>query len=167
MKQEDIQKMMEALGKANIHIAGDLVIEKHVEHEVANVEAGGIGIQVVNGMNKTEEAKTPLSKELLGKAIKQVQSMFWGQSSYAVIYCAVRDYYEYGDNITLFEEEMNSIAVNLHLDYPCPQHTIISSFHNNPYLRLHVSKWESHQVKPRSINLVKSFLSAIKEIQNK
>ena len=77
MKQEDIQKMMEALGKANIHIAGDLVIEKHVEHEVANVEAGGIGIQVVNGKNKTEEAKTPLSKELLGKAIKQLQVKYY------------------------------------------------------------------------------------------
>jgi len=49
MNKEDIQAALEALGKGGIHVAGDLVIEKHVEHEVANVEAGGIGIQIVNG----------------------------------------------------------------------------------------------------------------------
>lgn len=164
MKQEDIQKAMEALGKANIHIAGDFVMEKHVEYEVANVEAGGIGIQVVNGKNKDEYMGT-LTNEVLGKAVKQVQSMFWGQSSYAVIFCAVRDYYNYGENISLFEEEMNGIAQSLRLDYPCPPHTIISCFHNNPYLRLHVSKWENHQVKPRSVNLVKAFVTIVNELQ--
>lgn len=52
MKQEDIVKVLETLG--SINVAGDLVLEKHVEHEVNNVEAGGIGIQIVNG--KVEEA---------------------------------------------------------------------------------------------------------------
>ena len=56
MKQEDIQKALEALGKSGITVAGDLVLEKHVEHEVNNVEAGGIGIQIVNGKVE-EEAK--------------------------------------------------------------------------------------------------------------
>jgi len=49
MKQEDLQKALEALGKGGITIAGDFVVSKHVEHEVNNVEAGGIGIQIVNG----------------------------------------------------------------------------------------------------------------------
>ena len=63
MKQEDIQAALEALGKGGIKVAGDLVIEKHVEYEVDNVEAGGIGIQVINGevhetseINKEDEA---------------------------------------------------------------------------------------------------------------
>ena len=54
MKQEDIQKALEALGKSGITVAGDLVLEKHVEHEVNNVEAGGIGIQIVNGARDGE-----------------------------------------------------------------------------------------------------------------
>ena len=49
MRQEDIQKALEALGKGGINVAGDFVVSKHVEHEVNNVEAGGIGIQIMNG----------------------------------------------------------------------------------------------------------------------
>lgn len=32
-----------------INVAGDYVQNKHVEYEVNNVEAGGIGIQIING----------------------------------------------------------------------------------------------------------------------
>lgn len=56
MNKEDIQAALEALGKGGIHVAGDFVMEKHVEHEVANVEAGGIGIQIVNGKAPKAEA---------------------------------------------------------------------------------------------------------------
>lgn len=52
MNQEDIQKALEAIGKGGIKVNGDLVIEKHVEYEVDNVEAGGIGIQINNGVSR-------------------------------------------------------------------------------------------------------------------
>ena len=54
MKQENIQKALEAIAKNGITVAGDLVLEKHVEYEVGNVEQGGIGIQI-NG--KVAEAE--------------------------------------------------------------------------------------------------------------
>ena len=57
MNQEDIQKTFEAMGKCDIRIAGDLVMEKHVEYEVENVEPGGIGIQLVG--KKEEETTDP------------------------------------------------------------------------------------------------------------
>lgn len=50
MTQEELQKALEAIGKGGINVNGDLVLEKHVEHEIGNVEAGGIGIQINNGM---------------------------------------------------------------------------------------------------------------------
>lgn len=49
MNQEDIQKALEAIAKGGISVNGDLVIEKHVDNEVGNVEAGGIGIQINHG----------------------------------------------------------------------------------------------------------------------
>jgi hypothetical protein len=49
MKKEDLIAALEAIGKSGIKVAGDLVLEKHVEQEVANVEPGGIGIQINNG----------------------------------------------------------------------------------------------------------------------
>lgn len=57
MTPEDIQKMLESISKSGINVKGDLVLEKHVEHEVNNVEPGGIGIQINNGeiVKKSEE----------------------------------------------------------------------------------------------------------------
>lgn len=51
MNQEEIQEALKMLGKTGITVNGDLVLEKHVEHEIGNVEAGGIGIQINNGKN--------------------------------------------------------------------------------------------------------------------
>ena len=53
MNNDGMQKALETLGKGVIHVAGDLVVEKHVEYEVNNVEAGGIGIQINNGSPDT------------------------------------------------------------------------------------------------------------------
>ena len=64
MKKEDIQAAFEAIGKGGIQVAGDLVLEKHVEYEVANVEEGGIGIQVINGSApKVANPKTQREKK--------------------------------------------------------------------------------------------------------
>lgn len=49
MKHEDIIAALEAISKSGINVKGDLVLEKKVDYEVANVEDGGIGIQIING----------------------------------------------------------------------------------------------------------------------
>ena len=57
MNKENFQQAMEIMSKANIHIAGDFVMEKHVGTEVANVESGG----TVNFNGPVEGVKTPTS----------------------------------------------------------------------------------------------------------
>ena len=37
MKKEDIQAALEAIGKGGIQVAGDLVLEKHVENPLSLV----------------------------------------------------------------------------------------------------------------------------------
>ncbi len=49
--------MLESISKSGINVKGDLVLEKHVEHEVNNVEPGGIGIQINNGEIQNRETK--------------------------------------------------------------------------------------------------------------
>lgn len=61
MNPKDIQKALEAIGKSGIKVAGDLVIEKHVQYEVENVEDGGIGIQI-NNQEPQNSSKTPKSE---------------------------------------------------------------------------------------------------------
>ena len=57
------EEMMEMLSKSGIHVAGDLVLEKHVENEIGNVEAGGIGIQIINSEKKSTSPKTNKKSE--------------------------------------------------------------------------------------------------------
>jgi len=61
MKQEELQKALEAISKSGITVNGDLVLGKQVENEIGNVEAGGIGIQN-NYANKTSKATKPKEK---------------------------------------------------------------------------------------------------------
>lgn len=49
MTPDELQKALETLRKGGININGDLVLEKHTEYEIGNVESGGIGIQIING----------------------------------------------------------------------------------------------------------------------
>ena len=57
------EEMMEMLGKSGIHVAGDLVLEKHVENEIGNVENGGVGIQINNYEKKPTSPKANKKSE--------------------------------------------------------------------------------------------------------
>ena len=71
MNQEELQKALEALGKSGITVNGDLVLEKHVENEIGNVEAGGIGIQINNG----KDSSLSVSDKGIKTAIEELQAM--------------------------------------------------------------------------------------------
>lgn len=64
MTQEEKLKMLEAIGKSGVFVAGDVVMEKNVQYEIGNVEAGGVGIQLVN------EEETPSDKQKEGNKNK-------------------------------------------------------------------------------------------------
>ena len=83
MKKEDLMAALEAISKGGIKVAGDLVLEKHVEHEVANVEAGGIGIQINNGeIAKEAKPDAARSKKAGGeKSQKPRETMTFGRKS--------------------------------------------------------------------------------------
>ena len=109
MKQEKLQKTLEALAKSGITVAGDLVLEKKVEYEVSNVENGGIGIQIINDgketpltvhdkevkstLEKLEEEKDededdlPSAEEMVAACEKtREEALWWGNASWSVTY---------------------------------------------------------------------------------
>lgn len=51
------KELLEKILKSGITVQGDLVMEKHVENEIGNVEAGGIGIQINHGSDKSTMCK--------------------------------------------------------------------------------------------------------------
>ncbi len=85
MNQEEIQKALEALGKGGIQVNGDFVVSKHVEHEVNNVEAGGIGIQIVNGKEDTgNETHQPAGgDEQKLEIVEKLKPIFYGDEENA------------------------------------------------------------------------------------
>ena len=130
--------------------------------KVTNLILENTGSLYFNDYGTAEgQRRSPLSREAIGRAVKAVQSQFWGNSSYAIIFCALRDCFDYTENASLFESTINELQQEYALDYACPQNTIYSTFHNNTYLQLPVDKWEANHVKPRSVLLVKAFRTAL------
>ena len=66
MTQEEKLKMLEAIGKSGIFVAGDVVMEKNVQYEIGNVEAGGVGIQIND--SSTETPKPNIDERLASPA---------------------------------------------------------------------------------------------------
>lgn len=71
----EIEEILKQLAQGGITVQGDFVMEKKVEYEVNNVEAGGTGIQVVNGKEvmpmptKATEEGTPAQSEKVADSI--------------------------------------------------------------------------------------------------
>ena len=53
---------------------------------------------------------TPLTHEVLAKAVAAVQTYMWGASAYAVLFCECRDHRGYPNNKSQFEREVDAIA---------------------------------------------------------
>ena len=146
MKQEDIQKALEALGKNGITVAGDLVLEKKVEYEVNNVESGGIGIQIINGKGETSltvsdnEIKTALEQLQEAKDEQNKYIMHDSDQWYAVF--RVLSYYcGYPSKPKDFERVMKNIGTD-DLRLPC----VYENFRKVPLGQLpnNVSLWSNY-----------------------
>ena len=156
MNKEELQAALEAIGKGGIQVAGDFVMEKHVEHEVANVEAGGIGIQINNGIDvPATSEKKELSAEQLASAIENCQEYFWGKSAYAVVFCLLRDHYKKELSQAGFERMMATLPYKTKLDYVCSTGTIANAFSDNNIYSFPVSKWEMEGAPERILTLLK------------
>ena len=77
------KELLEKILKSGITVQGDFVMEKQVENEIGNVEAGGIGIQINHGASQPKPNKacvddadtlspinTPEAQQLWEKAIE-------------------------------------------------------------------------------------------------
>jgi len=117
---------------------------------------------------ETEEEDAPVmpAPELLAKAAMAVQNWFWGNSSYAVLFCVCRDYYGYPNNMSMFENEFAELFNDDRLHYKCTPGTIVSAFFNNNYLKLPIEKWKENGAKQRALILVEHFKEALSELSS-
>ncbi len=117
MSQEDIQKALEALGKSGITVNGDLVLEKHVENEIGNVEAGGIGIQINQGVERkplttTDEDIRTTIQELMKAKNQEDKPVFRNKKQWWAVQRVLMYFCNYPSQMTAFVSKMKELGVD-------------------------------------------------------
>ncbi len=115
MKQEDVIKTLESISKSGITVNGDFVLEKKVENEIGNVEAGGIGIQIVNGnstslVQSDKDIKAAIQDLLKAKDQKD-KLLFQNKKQWWAVYKVLLYFCNYPSQMTSFETKMKELEV--------------------------------------------------------
>jgi len=122
MKQEDIQKALEAIGKSGIIVKGDLVLEKKVDYEVANVENGGIGIQInygkVASLTKSDKDIKGAIVELQESKDEKGEYLMQDLDQWYAVFRVLSDFCGYPKKPKEFEKTMKNLGTD-ELRLPC------------------------------------------------
>ena len=146
MKQEDIQKALEALGKGGINVAGDFVMSKHVEYEVNNVEAGGIGIQVVNGNAGPSQGQAQVTDEQINRAITAINgkdNVLKHQQAFLGICCYLISCHKWPRNKETTSNRINQLPDAYKWEIPCKWESI-RKFAAYKFAMTDYSEWDEY-----------------------
>jgi hypothetical protein len=116
MNQEDIQKVLESISKSGITVKGDLVLEKKVNYEVANVENGGIGIQINNAkdasMTATEKNIKAELEAMLQEMDDKGKPLFAVKKQWWAVYRVLSTFLNYPTKMTSFVTTITDMDIN-------------------------------------------------------
>ena len=100
-------------------------------------------MQVIDGediaLGRANPAPT-LPAERLVRAIEAVQSFFWAQSAWAVVYCVCRDHLAMGDNMSEFERMVAGLPLRASV-CPCPSGMVRKTILHNDFMRYPIHRW--------------------------
>lgn len=80
-----------------------------------------------------------LTDEVLARAIENVSFYMTKKSAWAVVFCVLRDDYDY-QNQAEFERRTKTLPLKMKMQ-DCPEGTISSTFNYNKYMILRIDKW--------------------------
>lgn len=80
------------------------------------------------------------SPERLARAIEAVQSFFWAQSAWAVVYCVCRDHLEMTDNMSEFERMVAGLPFTKRA-VECPEGTVRKAVMRNEFMNYPLHRW--------------------------
>ena len=84
--------------------------------------------------------QTSLNEERLARAIEAVQSFFWAQSAWAVVYCVCRDHLEMTDNMSEFERMVAGLPFTKKV-VECPEGTVRKAVMRNEFMNYPLHRW--------------------------
>ena len=153
MTDKEKMRFLEKL-TCNVKI-GLLIMDNHGTMNFTN--------NMESGRSKKKEDREMPSWDIVAKAIQNVQKLFWGNSSYAVLYCVFRDYYSYKGSRSQYEREIGLLHFQVTPLYICTPGVVSSTFSDNRYMELHIDKWADNHAPERTMKLVEGFIKALDE----
>ena len=114
----------------------------HVDHLEAHFDKD-MTMQVVDtaAVCRDEAEETAgCSPERLARAIEGVQSYFWAQSAWAVVYCVCRDHLAMGDNMSEFERMVAGLPFTKKV-VECPEGTVRKAVMRNEFMNYPLHRW--------------------------
>lgn len=115
----------------------------------------------IDQIKKNNNEPPALDTERLGYAVEEVQAGFWGQSSWAVVFCVCRDLFGGTNNASQFERDVQALAKKHQFSFKCPKGTVSRTISDNPYMQKPVDKWASAKAPERVISLVQALKAAL------
>lgn len=91
------------------------------------------------------------------KAVGEGSLLFWASSSWAVVYCVVRDCCGYEGGMKEFEQKAMNMALPKTFEHVCTKGAVQRTISNHPYMRLPIDKWKENGASTREI-VLKEFL---------
>ena len=76
----------------------------------------------------------------MARAIEAVQSFFWAQSAWAVVYCVCRDHLEMTDNMSEFERMVAELPFTKRV-VECPEGTVRKAVMRNEFMNYPLHRW--------------------------
>ncbi|MCR5131059.1 MAG: hypothetical protein K6C10_06325 [Prevotella sp.] len=148
MNQEDIQNALEAISKGGINVAGDLVLNKEVEYEVNNVEAGGIGIQIVNGQETSKKGgNAKVSNEQISQAISAINGsdkVLRHQQAFLGVCCCLISKHKWPSKMDLTVNRIKELPNANSWEIPCKWESI-RKFIRYKFVMTDYSEWEDFE----------------------
>ena len=101
-----------------------------------------------------------LDTECLARAIESVQSFFWAQSAWAVVYCVCRDHLGVTESMTDFERRVEMLPFKNRV-VECPVGTVQRTISNNEYMKYSIHRWGELGAKSRAVMLARKLAEAL------
>ena len=100
--------------------------------------------------------------EMVQRAVKEGSHLFWAGSSWAVVYCYLRDCHGYEGSVSEFERMAENLILPMKFQHECTPGRVQRTISNHPYMRLHIDKWRENGASVREIVLAE-FLKNFKQ----
>ncbi len=95
-------------------------------------------------------------------AVAKSGHLFWAGAAWAVVYCVLRDGFDYEESMSEFERSAGRMKLPAGFDYPCTPGKVQRTISYHSYMRQHVDKWAKAGASDRELRLVEFLTSEMK-----